>query len=97
MLPPVHAGGGKGIFMESSTVEMSLLETHNIMCRQLKRLDTSSLENLSAECERAKSMTSVISTIIDNSKTIFEAQKLIGEYATAADVQIPDFLSGSKH
>lgn len=97
MLPPVHAGGRKGIFMNSNTVEMSLLETHNIMCRQLQRLDTSSLENLPAECDRAKSMTSVMSTIIDNSKTILEAQKLIGEYATAADVQIPDFLSGSKH
>ena len=95
MLPPVYTEGRKGIFMDSNT--MSLLETHNIMCRQLKRLDTSSLENLSAECERAKSMTSVMSTIIDNSKTILEAQKLIGEYATAADVQIPDFLSGSKH
>lgn len=95
-LPPVHAGGRKGKNMSANQIEMGLVDTHNIMCRQLKRLENVGRDELAAECDRARIMTAVMSTIIDNSKTILEAQKLIGEYTTAADVHVPGFLSGEQ-
>lgn len=76
--------------------EMSLIDTHNIMCEELSRLSHASEEELPAECERAKAMTAVMSTIIENGKTILKAQELIGEYSTSADVCVPGFLAGSK-
>lgn len=75
--------------------EISLIDTHNLMCNQLYRLSNASAEELSTECERAKAMTSVMSTIIENGKTILKAQELIGEYSTSADVCVPGFLAGS--
>ena len=69
MLSPVHAGGGKGKNMSANQIEMELVDTHNIMCRQLKRLENVGRDELAAECDRARTMTAVMSTIIDNSKT----------------------------
>lgn len=68
---------------------MGVVETHNLMTKQLKRLSEASNDELEQECERAKAMTVVMNTIIENNKTILKAQELIGEYSSSKDVEIP--------
>lgn len=68
---------------------MGVVETHNIMTKQLKRLSEAANDELEQECERAKAMTAVMNTIIENNKTILKAQELIGEYSSSKDVEIP--------
>lgn len=68
---------------------MGVVETHNIMTKQLKRLSEASNDELEQECDRAKAMTAVMNTIIENNKTILKAQELIGEYSSSKDVEIP--------
>lgn len=68
---------------------MGVVETHNLMTKQLKRLSEASNDELEQECDRAKAMTAVMNTIIENNKIILKAQELIGEYSSSKDVEIP--------
>lgn len=73
---------------------MNLSDVHNILCEELCNLRAATGENLSTECERARSITGVASAIIENSKVVLKAQEIIGEYSTAKDVNVPEFLIG---
>ena len=76
---------------------MSLSDVHNILCEELCNLQAATGENLSTECERARSITGVASAIIENSKVVLKAQEIIGEYSTAKDVDVPEFLTGKQN
>lgn len=54
----------------------SLLDMHDILMEQLQRLNEAETEQeIAVETEKAKSMSGIARVIIDNSRTLLDAQK----------------------
>ena len=60
----------------------TLMDMHNILMEQLERLNDDELsdEELEKEIKRSKALGDTAKVIVDNSKTILEAQKVALEY-----------------
>lgn len=73
----------------------TLGDLNNHLFAQLERLSDESLtgEKLVEEMQRAKSVTSVASSIISNGSLVLEAQKLADDYMNA-DNKMPKMLEG---
>lgn len=73
----------------------TLGDLNNHLFAQLERLSDESLtgEKLVEEMQRAKSVTSVASSIISNGTLVLEAQKLADDYMNA-DNKMPKMLEG---
>lgn len=73
----------------------TLGDLNNHLFAQLERLSDENLtgEKLVEEMHRAKSVTSVASSIISNGSLVLEAQKLADDYMNA-DNKMPKMLEG---
>ena len=69
-------------------VKNTLLDMHNILMEQLERLNDDELtdEQLDKEIKRSKALGDTAKVIVDNSKTMLEAQKVALEYGVDSDV-----------
>lgn len=75
----------------------TLVDLNNHLFAQLERLGDEDLagEQLQAEIERSKAISSIATKIIDNADLGLQAEKLKVEYGRR-DVQLPEMLENKK-
>ena len=74
----------------------TLTDLNNHLFEQLERLNDEELkgDNLKEEIMRAKSMTNIASTIIDNANVVLEATKFQAENLGRSKTNLPKMLEG---
>ena len=74
----------------------TLMDVHNILMEELERLNDEDIKDkdLEKEIKRSKSMTEITKVIVDNSKTMLDAQKLTIEYGKSKET-MPKILIGN--
>lgn len=74
----------------------TLIDLNNHLFEQLERLNDDELkgDSLKEEIMRAKSMTDIAGTIIDNAQTVLDATKFQTEVLGRSAVTIPKILEG---
>lgn len=74
----------------------TLTDLNNHLFEQLERLNDEELkgDNLKEEIMRAKSMTDIASTIIDNANLVLEATKFQSETLGRSNTIMPKMLEG---
>lgn len=72
----------------------NLLNLNNYLYAELERLGDETLkgDELKAEIERARAVSTVSQQIISSGHLALKAQEMIGEYNTAKDVKVPKYL-----
>lgn len=79
-------------------VKNTLMDMHNILMEQLERLNDDELtdEQLDKEIKRSKALGDTAKVIVDNSKTILEAQKIRLEYGEDKDINTSSMFIENK-
>lgn len=74
----------------------TLVELNDYLFDELSMLSNRSLqgEALQQEIERARAISKMAECIIGNGNLVLRAQELVGEYNSARDVDVPNYLLG---
>lgn len=70
----------------------SLNDLHNILFETLERLNDAEEDEIDFEVEKAKAITNIAKVMVDNSRTMLEAQELRAEYGLAFEDGAPRLL-----
>ena len=74
----------------------SLMDLHNILFETLERLNDADEDDYEYEIEKAKTITCVAKVMVDNSRTMLQAQELRAEYGLAFEEGAPKLLIGNE-